>query len=212
MKLAHNKHKTFLILVTVIIIVITMSFVYLYLRDKGLFTRDKKVAPSFLREEEYIKVKLYFSPPDASCLMAEEREVKKCKNINEQIKLIMKELIKGPQTRLEPTLPSNCETKEIFLHEETIFVNFNKNIIEGHCKGSSGEILTIYSIVNTLLDNLSDYKKVQILVEGEEIETLAGHIFSKKPFFKNMKIVKEANTDMLLPRKDNPIKLKESEK
>lgn len=185
-----------------IIVVVTMSFIYLYLRDKWLFTTDKKVVPSFLREEG-MKVKLYFSSPDASCLIAEEREVEKGKNTNEQIKLIIRELIKGPRTKLEPTLPSECKVKEIFLHEKTVFVNFDKNIVEGHCKGSSGEILTIYSIVNTLLDNLSDYKKVQILVEGRECETLVGHIFLRKPFFKNMKIVKEANVDMLLPKKDN---------
>ncbi|MDI6785476.1 MAG: GerMN domain-containing protein [bacterium] len=202
--MARKKNKTFLIMVTMVISAIIISFIYLYIRDKGLFVTRKKIVPYFFEgEKKYIEIKLYFSSPDASCLMMEKREVKKCKNTNEQIKLIIEELIKGPQTKLEPTLPSECKTKEIFLHKETIFVNFDQSIITKHCKGSSGEILTTYSIVNTLLDNLNKYKKVQILVEGREVETLAGHIFFKKPFYKNMKLVKKVTNDALLPKEDN---------
>lgn len=203
--MARKKSKIFLVIVTTIIIVIIISFIYLYLRHKGLFIPGKGAISSFFKEEEkYQKIKLYFSSPDASCLMIEEREIEECKNINEQIKLIIRELIKGPQTRLEPTLPSECGIKEVFLHQDTIFVNFNQNIVEKHCKGSAGEILTTYSIVNTLLDNLNNYKKVQILVEGKEVETLAGHIFFKKPFYKNMTIVKEVAKDTPLFKRNNP--------
>ena len=41
--------------------------------------------------------------------------------------------------------------------------------------GSIGEEMTIYSIVNTLTE-LPFVKKVKILVDGEELDTISGHV------------------------------------
>jgi len=173
-----------------VIVSVSIGFTYLYLRHKEMPFLDKMAISSFFEEEE-VKVRLYFSSFDASCLALEERKIKKCEDKIEQAKLMIKELIKGPlANNLKPTLPLNCQIKEVFSHKETIFVDFDQNFVEEHCKGSCGEILTIYSIVNTLLDNLNSYKKVQFLVEGKEIETLAGHIFLQQPLFKEKRLIK----------------------
>jgi hypothetical protein len=43
-------------------------------------------------------------------------------------------------------------------------------------------------LVNTLLFNFKEINQVQILVEGTEIETLAGHVDCRKPFSKMLLI------------------------
>jgi hypothetical protein len=48
-------------------------------------------------------------------------------------------------------------------------------------------MLTVYSIVNTAVANLDGIERVQILVEGKEVETLAGHLDLSKPLLPDMK-------------------------
>ena len=47
--------------------------------------------------------------------------------------------------------------------------------------GSLDEIFTVYSIVNTLTDNLPAIAAVQLLVDGHQVDTLAGHVDVRRP-------------------------------
>jgi spore germination protein GerM len=62
------------------------------------------------------------------------------------------------------------------------YVDFSKDIVEKHLSGSSAEISTIYSVVNSLAYNFDSIKRVFILIEGREKETLGGHISLSKAF------------------------------
>ena len=42
-------------------------------------------------------------------------------------------------------------------------------------------MFTVYSLVNTLTDNLPAISAVQILVDGREVDTLAGHVDLRRP-------------------------------
>jgi len=42
--------------------------------------------------------------------------------------------------------------------------------------------LTVYAIVNTVTANLSSVERVQILIDGKQADTLAGHVRSAAPF------------------------------
>ena len=56
------------------------------------------------------------------------------------------------------------------------YVDFSREIMDKHLSGSSAEMITIYSIVNSLSYNLKPIKKVFILIDGGEKKTLGGHI------------------------------------
>ena len=60
-----------------------------------------------------------------------------------------------------------------------------------HEGGSSGELQTIYSIVNTLALSFPEIKEVQILVAGNREETIAGHIDITTPLGPDRKIIKD---------------------
>jgi hypothetical protein len=62
------------------------------------------------------------------------------------------------------------------------YVDFSKEIQDKSLSGSEAEMAAVYSIVNSLTYNFKSIKKVLILVDGEEAETLAGHINLSKPF------------------------------
>ena len=54
-----------------------------------------------------------------------------------------------------------------------------------HSGGVLQELLTVYSVVNTLTENLPAVTSVQLLVDGREPNTLAGHVDLRQPLSKN---------------------------
>jgi hypothetical protein len=69
------------------------------------------------------------------------------------------------------------------------FVDLSGDIVARHPGGSLAEIFTVYSIVNALTVNLPAVTRVQILVDGKEIDTLAGHVDLRHPLAKSLEWV-----------------------
>lgn len=136
-------------------------------------------------------VTVYFSTSDKELLTPVEKKIVVEGEINNQIKAVLQELIKGPQnTALSPTLPSDTKIRAVYTKDEIIYIDFSSLLVKKHPGGTSAELVSIYSIVNTLLENFPSYSGVQILVEGRPQETLAGHIDIREPFTKNEEIIK----------------------
>ena len=72
----------------------------------------------------------------------------------------------------------------------TCIVDFSKELTENHSGGVLGEELTVYSIVNTLTQ-FPSVQEVQIRVDGQEINTIAGHIDVSQAMARN--------DDLILP-------------
>ena len=95
----------------------------------------------------------------------------------------MKELMKGPETPglTGLTIPKEARLLSVEVKDEIAYVNFSRELIEKHVGGSTGEMMTIVPIVNSLTE-LPGIKKVQFLVEGQKEKTLAGHVIFDEPF------------------------------
>lgn len=131
-------------------------------------------------------VKLYFATKDAMGLQAEERKIK-----GDLMEETIKALVSGPTTsQLSPTLPKDVELLSLKVKEGTCVVNFSETLVTHHWGGSTGELLTIYSIVNTLAQ-FPGVERVLILVEGRKIETLAGHMILEDVLEAKMELVKD---------------------
>lgn len=146
----------------------------------------------FLAPEDNVKlVRLYFASPDADYLKVEARKILREEKITDEATVLVGELIKGPRGNLDPTIPPEAQLRELYIvpEEECAYLDFNQAFRTNHPGGSAGELLTIYSLVNTLIDNLEGIERVQILIEGKTIETLAGHIDTTKPLSRNAPLV-----------------------
>lgn len=64
--------------------------------------------------------------------------------------------------------------------QQTAYVNFSEELVKNHPGGSYGEGVTIHAVVQTLT-GIPGIRRVQILVEGKPVETLAGHIAIDRP-------------------------------
>jgi spore germination protein GerM len=132
--------------------------------------------------EKKKNVFLYFSDSECEYLVAERREIFSKTNVKEEAKETINELIKGPKSELVPTISPQTKLLDLQIQEEGLAtVDFDKTLASDHPGGSSAEILTIYSIVNSLNLNFPQIKRVWFLVEGQPVESIAGHLSLKKP-------------------------------
>ena len=128
-------------------------------------------------------IRLFFAAPSADKLQEEERPIPRAASFVEEAKRTLEELIKGPQSGLNPTIPPGVRLRQLYVDARGIaYVDFTRDLQTKHPGGSGGELLTIYSIVDTLSANFDEIQQVKILVEGSEILTLAGHIDARHPF------------------------------
>jgi len=142
--------------------------------------------------EERKEVVLYFSDQDGEYLVGEKRRIVKKGDFKKEGKEVIDELIRGPRGKLIPTLPSRTKCLSLKLNEKGVAtVNFNKALSKEHPGGSSAEILTAYSIVNSLTQNFSQIKRVQIFIEGKPVETIAGHLSLKQPIASKPDLIKK---------------------
>lgn len=132
------------------------------------------IYPNFLATKQ---VKIYFSGSQAQYLVPETRKLR----VNSLPTKLIKELIAGPESeKLGTTIPKGTELLNVKLEDKLAVVNFSQELTANHWGGTTGEMMTVYSIVNTLTQ-LDQIEKVQFLIEGEKLETLAGHLDLRDP-------------------------------
>lgn len=121
-------------------------------------------------------ISLYFMADDDDRLHAEEREIPAGPPLDEA-RSIISELLAGPRTGLVAAIPPEAKLIQLFITKEgTAYVDLSKDTQERILPGSSSEICAIYSIVNSLTQNIKTIRNVFILIDGQERDTLAGHV------------------------------------
>ena len=137
--------------------------------------------------EQKINVKLFFIAADQPALLIEDREVAYSEDLPRQVRTVVEELVKGPQKGLVATLPKETRVIDTFVTSAGVaYVDFSKEASQKHPGGSRGELLSVYSVVNSLTANFPAVKRVQILVEDRQVATLAGHVDLTRPLPSDM--------------------------
>ena len=140
---------------------------------------------NYLVEKE---IKVYFATADASYLKVENREIDDESDLYFQV---FEELKAGPEnSKLSETIPEGSQLLDYSLEDKLLTLNFNLALKNNHWGGSTGEMLTVYSIVNSYTV-FSEVKSVKILLEGEEVESLVGHLDLSQPLMYNQKLTEE---------------------
>lgn len=128
-------------------------------------------------------VRLLFVDEERESLIPEEREiVADAAAPAFEARQIIQELIRGSRTGLLSPIPPETKLIQVYVAKDgTAYVDFSREFADRHPSGSSAEIATIYAVVDSLAINLKSVRKVCLLVDGEERETLAGHIAINRP-------------------------------
>ncbi len=156
----------------------------------ALRTPVPDLAPGKDPQDSQREVTLFFKSPDGEDLRAEKRRIFLDGTVTDQARRTIGELIDGPRGDLLPTLPPEAQVRRVYLTADgTAYVDFSRAFVDGHIGGSSGEIDTVFSLVDTLAFNFPEIRRVKILVEGEEMTTLKQHLDLTRSFLPDMSIV-----------------------
>ena len=111
-------------------------------------------------------------------LDVEEHEVPADASLQEQSREVVRLLMER-----SAAFPAEIELRDVFITSQGVaFVDFSEELVQNHPGGSSAEELTVFGLSNTLLANFPPIKLVRILVEGREIQSLAGHLDLTVPY------------------------------
>ena len=135
-------------------------------------------------------ISLFFLREGDGRLVAEERPIATDASLVHEAEEVLAELIKGPSGELVATVPAETKLGRLFLTKDgTAYVDFSRDLVDNHPSGTEAEISTVYAVVNSLTYNFKSIKRVFILVEGEEKETLNGHLELDRPFLPDYSLV-----------------------
>jgi hypothetical protein len=142
------------------------------------------------KSREKLNVTLYFSDANERFLLPEKRYVPKDADPERQAQEIVKALIEGSKSGLVNTFPEKTELLNIRIEKpETALVSFGHSLIDNHPGGSASETATVYSLTNTLITNTPGIRKVKILIDGKERESIRGHVSIRNEFNFNKELI-----------------------
>lgn len=137
---------------------------------------------------------LYFSDAQAMYLVGETRDITfnpATRTASSEAGEIVRELIAGPR---DPgkirTIPAETQLLGVEVAEGLATVDFSEELRSKHPGGSTGELMTLYSLVNSLTE-LPEIKQVQIRINGSPLDTLAGHVDLTHPLTRDETMIKK---------------------
>jgi spore germination protein GerM len=135
-------------------------------------------------------VTLFFLNDSDDFLHRETRPIAAGPTAAEEAERALAELIKGSEGSYVSPLPPQTKVRQVFIGEDGVAtVDFSRDIAEKFSYGSTSELAAVYAVVNTLTFNFKPIKKVVILVEGAEKETLGGHVDLTRAFLPDYSLV-----------------------
>jgi spore germination protein GerM len=118
---------------------------------------------------------------DGTSLTAVEHEVPLAPSPAEQARAILDAQLTPVEGPLVSATPAGTKLRAVYLKDNEAYVDLSAEAITAHPGGSTAEALTVYAIVHAVTANLPAITAVQILVDGKEVDTLAGHISLRRP-------------------------------
>lgn len=151
---------------------------FYFAKDRYFFnSSEKKVERGHTPE----KLTLFVPGPEFS-LKRKDIYIDRGLNQNELAEFLFEAL------KDEGAIPDETEILHFSVDREgTIYLDLSKEILGD--RDSESEILKVYSIVNTFLENFKSCRAVQLLIEGEVIPTLSGALYTYLPLSFNSDIL-----------------------
>ncbi len=174
--------RAFFILAAVLVIGIALGYIL------GWFfqaSRDEVApVPEFIEETlAEREVTLYFAEPQGRYLARETATISGCEDDRDCVRALLEQLINGPRGDNVRVLPAATRIEGVELENDLVRINFSRHLVDHHPGGSMTELLTIYSLINSLSESFPYLRQMQILVGGEIRQTLKGHVRIDHPVY-----------------------------
>ena len=138
-------------------------------------------------KDQLVNIKVYYPDENATGLVAVEKSIKDTDN---KYQAAVEALMAGTEKKgLANVFPKKAKLLQVTVSGKVAKVNFSRELQKNFVGGSTGEEMLVGSVVNTLTE-FPEIQKVQILVDGQEVETLSGHMDLSQPLPRMTELLK----------------------
>ena len=129
------------------------------------------------------EINLFLLDTTALTLVPVKTERRLHAELTKRLSQIITALIQETPPNFRNTIPRGTVLNEAYIDsQQTAYLDFSNHLTDGHIGGTTAELLTITAILKTVFDAFpEEIKQVQILIDGEEVRTLAGHLNLSQP-------------------------------
>jgi len=180
--------RHFQITLALLLLAILISGTYLVRlkRREEAFNRQsiptRPVAPGEMGKQEHIRVLVAYDDDlalrwrEAQVFLPSERTAR----AKQVLRAVLAQYLQSPSPH---TVGKGADIKEVYLlSNDTLVVDTTAQFAAGQPSGILLEELTLTSLIETLTANVPGIARVKFLVDGQERETLAGHV-DLMPFY-----------------------------
>jgi hypothetical protein len=180
-----------LLLVGVVLVVAVLPWL-LSTPTGSVATAEAPAVAAAAGESRRIQATVFYVADNGQELVPVSRQVLYGATPLEQARRIVEAVVEPAPEGQRSAIPDGTTVRSVFLAADgNTFVDLGGAIVTGHSGGSLNEALTVYAIVNAVTVNLPDISGVQILVDGKQVDTLAGHIDLRYPLGKALEWVRK---------------------
>lgn len=138
----------------------------------------------------HIRATVFYIAPSGSRLSRTVREIALAETAEAQGSEVVNVALQAPRAPLLPAVPAGTTLRGFYIGDDgDAFVDLGGDGLKTAGGGTTAESLAVYAIVNTVTANLPAVKRVQILIDGTEVDTLAGHLDLRRPLSPSMALV-----------------------
>ena len=142
-------------------------------------------------ETPHIAATLFYATAEGDALLPVQREVPLAEGLVAQGRQILTAQFAPPPAPYISAIPPGTTLRAFYVTEKgDAFVDVS-GISAAHPGGSLTELLTVHAIVNAVTANLPAVQRVQILVDGKEVDTIAGHVDIRQPLARDTSLIRE---------------------
>jgi spore germination protein GerM len=150
-----------------------------------------------------VKARMFWaSDEDESALSAVTIELALSPDPVLRAKQVLNTLLAGPVSSDLRTLPPDAALLAFYLLPDgTGIADFSEALATSTPSGIVSEQLAVDSIARTLEANVPQVKRIKILIHGQEVDTLAGHLDLTQLFIVNTKAAQPPSLSVTVPVK-----------
>ncbi len=129
------------------------------------------------------EVNLFLLDTTAMGLVPVKIERRLHRELTQRLNQVVTALIQETPPNFRNTIPRGTELNGVYIDsQQTAYLDFSNHLTDGHIGGTTAEFLTVTAILKTVFDAFpDDIRQVQILIDGKNIETIAGHLNLSQP-------------------------------
>jgi hypothetical protein len=149
------------------------------------------VPPPAVADTPHIQATLFYGTTDGLALVAVRREVPLAADPLAQGRIILSQQLQPAPAPFVSVIPQGTTLRGFYVTERgDAFVDLSREAASAHPGGSFFELLTVQAIVQSVTSSLPAARRVQILIDGKEVDSLAGHVDLRRPIAPDPSIVR----------------------